>query len=53
MFLTIVVVQDLRSLSVSWPFSFKTEEERNEITASKPFGYIGFLVVSEPACSVK
>ena len=32
-------------MTVSWPVSFKTEEERKELRDAKPFIYIGSLLV--------
>ena len=42
-----VIEQDLRSLRVSWPISFESDEERKELLSSKPFTYIGSLLVSQ------
>lgn len=43
------VRQELRSLTVSWPLSFETEQEKKEMRDSKPFTYIGSLLVRDKA----
>eukprot|EP00904_Undaria_pinnatifida_P012432 jgi/Undpi1/8319/HiC_scaffold_25.g10788.m1 len=48
----IVPVQELRSMTVSWPVSFKTEEERKELRDAKPFIYIGSLLGHEGPGSI-
>lgn len=37
--------QDVRSMTVSWPFSFESSAEREEVLVAKPFTFIGSLLV--------
>ncbi|CAM9359574.1 unnamed protein product, partial [Laminaria digitata] len=48
----IVPVQELRSMTVSWPLSFETEQERKELRDAKPFTYIGSLLGHEGPGSI-
>lgn len=42
---SLAVVQDLRSLEVSWPLSFDTIEDKNNFLDAQPLTFVGSVLV--------